>query len=62
MQVMFHLPALSLRQGVYGVGREVLVPVQKVTLLSLQATITNWLNKPHFPPGALPQYFADALH
>lgn len=48
MQVMFNLPALLPRQGVYGVGREVLVPVQEVILLSLQTTVTNWLNKKAF--------------
>lgn len=48
MQVMFNLPALSPRQGVYRVGREVLVPVQEVILLSLQTTVTNWLNKKAF--------------
>lgn len=48
MQVMFNLPSLLPRQGVYGVGREVLVPVQEVILLSLQTTVTNWLNKKAF--------------
>lgn len=62
MQVMFNLPAPSLRQGVYGVRRKVLVPVQEVILLSLQTTVTKWLNKKHFPPVALPEFFADTLH
>lgn len=59
MQVMFNLPALSLKLDVYGVRREVLVPIQEVIFLSLQTTITNWLNKKRFPPVAPPEFFAD---
>lgn len=59
---MFNLPALSPKPGVYGVRREVLLPIQEVIFLSLQTTVTNCLNKKRFPPLALPEFFADTLH